>query len=106
MYISFFVFNDFYMLLIYAQNCSKYIYKKIYNYIKVGTRVTEICSTVVNTCVDDNAECNGTICNCLPKYVWNGTHCGNVVYLLNTMVYLCALCALRKALYPVVIGTY
>ena len=42
-----------------------------------GTRVTEDCTNTVNTCVDDNAECNGTVCTCLSGYIWNGSICGN-----------------------------
>jgi hypothetical protein len=43
---------------------------------KVGTHVTDICSSVVDTCIDDHAECNGTICNCIDMFKWNGTQCG------------------------------
>ncbi|XP_053405040.1 neurogenic locus notch homolog protein 1-like [Mercenaria mercenaria] len=40
-----------------------------------GTRIGERCTTIVNTCIDNNAVCNGTICDCKPDFVWNGTRC-------------------------------
>ncbi|XP_053406285.1 neurogenic locus notch homolog protein 1-like [Mercenaria mercenaria] len=40
-----------------------------------GTRVTEACTNVLDTCIDDNAGCNGTICDCLPGFTWNGLLC-------------------------------
>lgn len=41
-----------------------------------GTRVTEPCTNTLDTCVDDNAGCNGTVCDCNAYFTWNGTICG------------------------------
>ncbi|XP_060560578.1 fibropellin-1-like [Ruditapes philippinarum] len=40
-----------------------------------GTRVGEACTTVTDTCTDDNAECNGTVCTCVTGFIWNGSLC-------------------------------
>ncbi|XP_060551066.1 transmembrane cell adhesion receptor mua-3-like isoform X2 [Ruditapes philippinarum] len=40
-----------------------------------GTKVTETCTTTLNTCTDRHAFCNGTVCDCVDGYHWNGTHC-------------------------------
>lgn len=42
-----------------------------------GTRVGDRCTNVVDTCIDDNAGCNGTVCVCDAGFTWNGTLCGN-----------------------------
>lgn len=53
-----------------------------------GTHVTDPCTTVIDTCVDNYAECNGTICDCISGFIWNGTICGkdcNTVLLVNVI---------------------
>ncbi|XP_060567783.1 cell death abnormality protein 1-like [Ruditapes philippinarum] len=40
-----------------------------------GRKVTEKCTTALNTCIDCHASCNGTVCDCVDGYYWNGTHC-------------------------------
>mgnify|MGYP001575875583 CR=1 FL=1 len=52
------------------------------NHVSDGTRVTEACTTVLNTCTDCHAFCNGTVCDCEEGFYWNGTHCGILIYTL------------------------
>lgn len=40
-----------------------------------GTRVTEPCTSSLDTCVDSYADCNGTICDCMSGFTWNGALC-------------------------------
>ncbi|XP_060553466.1 neurogenic locus notch homolog protein 1-like, partial [Ruditapes philippinarum] len=40
-----------------------------------GTNIGDSCTSSLSTCIDDNAECNGTVCTCIENYVWNGTFC-------------------------------
>ena len=40
-----------------------------------GTRVKEVCLASLDTCTDDNAGCNGTVCDCNEDFIWNGTVC-------------------------------
>ena len=43
--------------------------------ISDGTRVGDSCTTSLDTCIDDNAGCNGTVCDCLPGFTYNGSIC-------------------------------
>jgi hypothetical protein len=36
-----------------------------------------------DTCIDDNAGCNGTVCVCDEDHFWNGTICGNINKILT-----------------------
>ena len=45
-------------------------------YVSDGTRVSEVCTVLQDTCTDDNAECLAGLCACLPGYTWNGLICG------------------------------
>ena len=44
---------------------------------KVGRFVGNDCTTNRDTCTDDNAGCNGTICDCNDGFLWDGMICGN-----------------------------
>lgn len=47
-----------------------------WTYITVGTRVNEVCTQILETCIDDNAECNSSnICDCKEGFEWNGVKC-------------------------------
>ena len=50
---------------------------EIYNVYTVGRLVGEDCITDLDTCIDDNAGCNGTTCVCNEGFTWNGFICGN-----------------------------
>ena len=52
-----------------------------------GTRVTEACTSTLNTCVDSFAVCNGTVCDCMSGYYWNGTHCSKCRVLSEIWVF-------------------
>lgn len=52
-----------------------------------GTRVTDSCTTVTDTCIDDNAGCNGTVCDCLPDFAWNGSICSKVFFSFTVKYY-------------------
>lgn len=43
-----------------------------------GTHVTEPCTSNPDTCTDSNANCNGTVCDCISGFAWNGSLCGNI----------------------------
>lgn len=45
-----------------------------------GTRVTERCLQRLDTCVDNWAVCNGTVCVCVEGFTWTGTICGKMQY--------------------------
>lgn len=47
-----------------------------------GTRINEVCTTSLSTCVDKHAECNGTVCDCADGFTYNGTNCGTLYLLL------------------------
>lgn len=47
-----------------------------------GTRVTEKCTTVLDTCIDNYANCNGSICDCIHDFTWNGSFCGKMLCVL------------------------
>lgn len=38
--------------------------------------MTEACTLDLPTCIDDYAECNGTVCTCISGFIWNGSVCG------------------------------
>ena len=53
---------------------------KYFTLLTDGTDVGDPCTTDLDTCIDNYAHCNGTICDCMPGYAWNGSLCGNVTF--------------------------
>ena len=41
-----------------------------------GTIVGQTCTSGLDTCAQNNARCNGTICDCVEGFTYNGTACG------------------------------
>ena len=54
--------------------------KTVFFLLSVGTRIGESCTTSVDTCVDDKAVCNGTVCDCMQGFQSNGSICGKQYY--------------------------
>ena len=50
----------------------------VYLVVSDGTKVTESCLSILDTCTDDFAACNGTVCDCIEGYTYNGSICGKI----------------------------
>ena len=58
--------------------CLNFVVEVILNYVTDGTHVGDKCTQFIDTCIDDYAVCNGTVCGCLSGYQWNGTRCSKI----------------------------
>jgi hypothetical protein len=57
---------------------------KLMKYIHLdGTDIGDACRPNLDTCIDDNAECNGTVCDCKAGFNHNGTICGKSFEIQN-----------------------